>query len=413
MASPTLHLLQRILRLPAVSAAARHVRLTDARTLQDQVELTLIPAPSFNEGMRGARMAELLEEAGAREVRVDAAGNVLGRYDGVGDPAAPPLVVSAHLDTAFPPGTPVELRREGTRLLAPGITDDGRGLAALLALARALRAAEVPLEAPVLLVATVGEEGAGDLRGVKYLFRSGGPAASARGFLSLDGAGLDGLVIRGVGSRRLRITLTGPGGHSWADFGMPNPIHILGDLVGRIGRTVLPDVPRTTCTVARWGGGTGINAIPGSAWIEVDCRSEDPSSLHRLEQEVREGAEEAVRRTMAASAAALPRPALRFEIIGDRPAGSTDPEDPLVRSALAATRAVGGSPVLLSASTDANLAMSLGIPALTMGAGGRAGGAHTLEEWYENATGPEGVLRALYTVLLAAGVPIPAAAPGD
>lgn len=405
--------LQRLRRLPFVEEALRQITSSDQVTLHDQVSLTLIPAPPFSEHQRASRMAELMVEAGLQDVALDPVGNVLGRYSMGADPHEPPLVVSAHLDTAFPPGTPVTVRREGSRIRAPGIADDGRGLAALVALARALRRAEVPVAVPILFVATVGEEGAGDLRGVKELFNPRGAGHGARGFISLDGAGIEGVVIRGVGSRRLRITVSGPGGHSWSDFGTPNPIHILAEAVARLTRFTLPDIPRTTCTVARWGGGTGINAIPEEGWVEVDLRSEDPRSLAELEARVRE----MVRLTLDTSGLAVgdhgERATVEVEVIGDRPAGSTDPDSPLVRAALAATRFLGRVPALLSASTDANLPMSLGIPALTIGAGGRAGGAHTLDEWYDNTGGPEGIQRALLTLLLAVGVPSPAAAPGD
>lgn len=395
----------------------RFVREGDDRTLQDQVELALIPAPPFGEAARAALMERLLAEAGLDSLWRDSAGNVLALLTGGADPEAPPLILAAHLDSAFPPGTPVTLRRDGPRIRVPGITDDARGLAALVALARALRGARVPLGAPILFVATVGEEGSGDLRGAKHLFRPGGEGREAAGFISLDGAGIDGIVVRGVGSRRLRLTIGGPGGHSWSDFGTPNPIHLLGEVVARLNRLPLPGLPRTTCTVARWGGGTGINAIPGEAWIEMDLRSEDPQVLARLEESVLSTAREAVATGQLlsglASGGSSPEIRLAVEVIGDRPGGATDPDTPLVRAALAATRALGGSPSLLSASTDANVPMSLGIPALTMGAGGQAGGAHTLDEWYENEGGPEGILRALYTVLLTVGVMRPAGTPGD
>lgn len=392
----------------------RLVSETDGRTLRDQVDLTLVPAPPFGEGPRAALMAERMEEAGLAGVEMDRIGNVVGRYSG-GAPAGPPLVVSAHLDTAFPPGTPITLSRDGNRLRAPGITDDGRGLAALLAMARVLVLARVPLEKPIVFAATVGEEGSGDLRGVKHLLRGDGPLADAAGFISLDGAGLDALVVRGVGSRRLRIRLAGPGGHSWADFGVPNPIHLLADTVTRLTRTPLPSIPRTTLTVARWGGGTGINAIPEEAWMELDLRSEDPASLAWLEASVHATLRETIATSVALGAVPMEVGALAtgVEIIGDRPAGATDPDTPLVRAALAATRAVGGTPALMAASTDANLPMALGIPALTMGAGGRAGGAHTLGEWYDNHGGPEGIVRGLLTALLATGIPVAAGAPGD
>jgi acetylornithine deacetylase/succinyl-diaminopimelate desuccinylase-like protein len=345
-------------------------------------------------------MHQRMEEVGVEEVEIDAEGNVLGRIPG----SAPgePLVVAAHLDTVFPTGTDVTVRRRGDRLLAPGISDDGRGLAALLALARSL-AHGPELNAPLLLAATVGEEGAGDLRGVRHLFRAGGPARGARAFISLDGAGLGRIVTRGVGSRRRRIVVQGGGGHSWVDFGTANPIHALGRLVAGLNDVDLPSAPPTTLTVARWSGGTSINAIPSEAWIEVEVRSEDPGTLDRLADRVEEQARVWVSRETAAAREGSPPLECRVESIGDRPAGSTPPEAHVVRAAVAATRAVGPDPELTASSTDANLPMSLGIPAVTMGGGGEAGRAHTHEEWYRNRRGPEGVIRALLTVLLLNG----------
>jgi len=392
--------LRALSRTAGVQAAVRLIRETDSRTLQDQVELTLIPAPAFQEEARGKRMAERMREVGLSEVETDAVGNVLGWYRGGASPEALPLLVSAHLDTAFPPDTPIQLRDVHGRLHAPGISDDGRGLAALLALGRSLVSAGLALEAPLLLVATVGEEGVGDLRGVRHLFRSPG-GIRARGFISLDGPGTEALVVQGPGARRLRATLRGPGGHSWSDRGVPNPLHRLGAAVAEISRLVPDDSPHTTLTTARWGGGTGVNAVPAEGWLELDLRSEDPRELSRLEGEVRRILSEAARGRLG------PRRfqplELEVAVIGDRPGGRTPPDSPLVQAAEAATRFLSVTPVRATASTDANLPMQLGIPALAMGAGGRGDGAHTLEEWYSNEGGPEGIIRALYTILLVTG----------
>ena len=245
-------------------------------------------------------------------------------------------------------------------------------------------------------MATVGEEGAGDLRGVRHLFREGGPGRRARGFISLDGVGLDQVIHRGVGSTRLRLRLTGPGGHSWTDWGTPNPIHALGRIVGEVETLPLPSRPRTTATVARVGGGKSINAIPEEAWLEVDLRSEGREELHRLEEAFLTRCH---REWTGKEKGASSPLGLDVEEMGRRPAGATDPREPLVRSALAATRELGVEARLTASSTDANLPMSLGIPAVTLGAGGRAGGIHTLNEWYSNEEGPEGILRALLTLL--------------
>lgn len=392
-AEPDPAMLERARRLlddPRVRAAVEHVRTTDERTLRDQCELTEIPAPPFGEGERAERMAELMVEAGLQGVERDREGNVLGRL--AGEDGGEPLVVSAHLDTVFPPGTDVRVRREGDRLLGPGISDDGRGLAVLLTVARTVTAVGPPLRKPLLFVATVGEEGPGDLRGGRHLFREGGAGRSARGFVSLDGAGSSRVVVGGLGCRRYRIVVRGPGGHSWVDWGRPNPIHALAALVTELTALDLPDDPATTLTVARWSGGTSINAIPREAWIELEVRSEDEAVLDDLDARVRSAA-----RHHAPDGSALD---LAVQPIGRRPAAATPVDEPLVRAAVAATCVLGSEAELSVSSTDANVPMTLGIPAITMGAGGEAGQAHTPEEWYRNVGGPDGVVRVLLTVLL-------------
>lgn len=389
---------RRLLEDPAVRIAVRHVRDTDARTLREQCELTEIPAPPFGEEARARRMAELMADAGLTDVERDREGNVHGWLPGRNDGA--PLIVAAHLDTVFPPGTDVRVRRRDGKLLGPGISDDGRGLAVLLALARGLAAAELGCGGGLRFVATVGEEGPGDLRGVRHLFREGGPGREARGFLSLDGAGRSRIVTGGLGSRRYHVQVEGPGGHSWVDYGTPNPLHALGGLVADLSALALPDDPASSLTVARWSGGTSINAIPGEAWIELEVRSEDDGVLDELGDEVARLAHLHVRRTNHAAPAESGALELAIEPIGTRPAGQTPADVGLVRAAAAATRALGAEPELTVSSTDANLPMTLGIPALTMGAGGTAGQAHTPREWYHNEGGPEGVIRVLVTVLL-------------
>lgn len=386
----------------ALREALAYLSETDDRTLRDQIDLTEVPAPPFGEEARGARMAELLHEAGLARVDTDAEGNVLGWWDGVAD--APPLVMSAHLDTIFPADTDVAVRVEGNVLRAPGISDDGRGLAALLAVARCLASVGPRPARPILFAATVGEEGLGDLRGAKHLFGEQGAAANADGFVSLDGAGLTRLVVGGLGSRRLRVCVRGPGGHSWSDRGTPNPIHALGDAVGDIAALALPVQPASSVTVARWAGGTSVNAIPAEAVLEMDLRSESAEQLERMETAIGQILEEAVRWESDRAEEGGPGLDLAVELIGDRPAGATDTEAPLVQAALSATRSLGVEPELATASTDANVPMALGIPAITLGAGGTAGRVHTLHEWYRNERGPEGPYRALLTALLATGV---------
>ena len=381
----------------------RGVRETDGRTLRDQMEVTAIPAPPFGESERAAWMAERLTAYGARDVRIDSAGNVVGRLAG-SDPGAPPIVVSAHLDTVFSADTDVRPRQEGDRILAPGISDDGRGLAALLTVTRVLaEGGRAHTAAPVIVAATVGEEGLGDLRGVRALFE--GDARGASAFISLDGAGVTRIVTGGVGSLRRRYVVRGPGGHSWVDWGRPNPIEIVGRALAALPRS--DEIPvATTWSVGRVGGGTSINAIPESAWVEVETRAERADDLSRIDARVRAAFERAVEdanRTAVRSGAgpdASTGASLAVEVIGDRPAGSTPPDALLVRAAVAATRALDLPVELSSSSTDANVPMALGVPALTLGAGGEAQGAHTLGEWYRNTLGPEGILRALLTLLI-------------
>ncbi len=360
------------------------------------MEIAEIPAPPFAEDARAAHVESGFRDAGLSRVERDGAGNVLGLLPG--EDSLPPVLLSAHLDTVFPAGTDSSIRLIGNCFTGPSIMDDSRGLAALLAVARSVVLGGARPHHPLLFVGTVGEEGPGDLRGVKHLFGENGAARACHGFISLDGAGLGRIVVRGIGSIRLRFRLTGPGGHSWSDWGEPNPLHLLARGVDALTKLPLPATPRTTLTVARWGGGRSINSIPDEGWIEVDLRSEDGALLADLERRVRRHMQEATQPEGPGSLR------LSVEEIGRRPAGATEAHAPLVVAALAASRVIGTEPLLSSSSTDANIPMSLGIPALTMGAGGEGGRAHTMDEWYRNTRGPEGVVRALLTCLAVAGV---------
>ncbi|MEM7418020.1 MAG: M20/M25/M40 family metallo-hydrolase, partial [Gemmatimonadota bacterium] len=380
---------------PDIEAAAAWIRAHDESTLESQIELSEIPAPPFRETKRGERMLELFRVAGLSDPFVDPVGNVIA--DRPGTSHEPPLIVSAHLDTVFPPETDVSVTRVGDTLRGPGISDDARGLAALLAVARAMVASNVQTRAPVRFVATVGEEGAGDLRGVKHLFGADGDGRTAAGFISLDGAGLDRVVTRALGSRRYRIEVSGPGGHSWVDWGTPNPIHATAQLAAALTELPLSREPKTTLTIARMGGGKSINAIPQNAWIEVDSRSAGNSQLIDLEVRMREAVDRCADKNRDL--------AFAVHVIGERPGGETPVGAPLLRAALDATRRLGREPILALSSTDANIPMSMGIPALTLGCGGEAGMAHTTDEWYRNVDGPDGIVRALYTIAGAARAP--------
>ncbi len=399
----------RLPTLASVEEARRHIRATDAQTLADMVELVQVPAPPFGEAQRGVRMHERFRELGLADVVRDEIGNVLARLPGSGEGngaggRVAPVLVAAHLDTVFPAETPIHVRREHERIHAPGISDNCRGLAALLALARSLLHAGVRPAAPLVFAANVGEEGVGDLRGMKHLFREGSPWREIQAFISVDGTGVRRVVTRGVGSRRLRVTVDGPGGHSWADWGAPNPVNALGLGIAELARLTPPRQPRTVLTVGRIAGGTSVNAIPDTAWLELDLRSEAGEALHDLEAQVRRIFGQGTAEANARRRRGTPALSLSVELIGDRPTGETQPTTALVRAAGAATRAIGETPELVSSSTDANAPMALAIPAIAMGAGGEAGGTHTTEEWYSNEKGPEGIERVLLTILGVTGV---------
>jgi tripeptide aminopeptidase len=383
-----------------VRAARAHIERSDEATLARQATLSAIPAPTGAEAARGARVAELLDEAGLENVTVDEVGNVRGWFVGA-QHAAPPhndgcVVLAAHLDTVFGPELDVSVARRGARLEGPGIADNARGLAALVAIGEALVRARVETRRPVLFAATVGEEGSGDLRGVRHLFGpSDRPTVRPSAFIALDGAGIERIVHRALGARRYHVTYSGPGGHSWAAFGVANPANAVGRAIDRIADTPTHHAPRTSCSVVRLGGGTSLNSIPQTAWFDVDLRSEDARALEKLDWAVqsilREALDEENRHRLPGTTPLT----LDVRRVGDRPSGLTPRTHPLVQTAVAATRAVGHEHQLACASTDANVPIALGVPAVALGAGGRAGDAHLPTEWYENEKGALGIVRAL------------------
>lgn len=393
--------ISRLVAHDRVRAARRYLERTDEWTLAVQAELSGIPAPTGAEGRRAARVAELFGEAGLGDVEIDAAGNVLGAVGDGRDQA--PVVLGAHLDTVFGPEVDVAVERHGRRFEGPGIADNGRGLAALVAIARALVEARVPLRRPIQFAGTVGEEGAGDLRGVRHLFNGAGTERPLA-FVALDGAGLERIVHRALGSRRYRVTYSGPGGHSWAAFGVANPANAVGRAAGLLADLPLAESPRTTCAVVGLGGGTGLNSIPQDAWLDLDLRSEDPAALAQLDETVQLAltrARDDENQQRASGTAPLQ---LDVRRVGDRPSGLLPRTHPLVRAAVAANRALGRDAELTCASTDANVPMALGVPAIALGAGGRAGDAHLPTEWYDNVDGPLGLVRALLVAVAMAGV---------
>ena len=387
---------------PEVRRALALVRMLERRAEAPLVELTQIPAPPFGEAERGRRFAELLRAAGLADVTIDEPGNVIGRRAGTAGPEA--VAVVAHLDTVFPPGTDVTVRRRGDRLYAPGIGDDTRGLVVLLIIAEALERARVRTRADVLFVGSVGEEGLGDLRGVRHLLRPGGPRIDQ--FIAIDGGSDEEVVNQALGSRRYRITVTGPGGHSWGDFGLGNPAHALAraiDYFDRGASGVAGLGTSASYNVGRIGGGTSVNSVPREAWAEVDMRSTDPERLDRLDAVLQSSVARAVDEQNGTRHRGAPLEA-DFELIGDRPSGLVDARDPLVRHALAVTRYLGLQPRLGAASTDANLPIARGIPSVSLGRGGAGGGAHSTDEWWSPRDAHVGTRRALLLLLAAAGV---------
>jgi len=385
-----------LLQTPAVRSAVEFARADEMQAIVDQIRICEVSAPPFQEAKRAQLYAEMFREVGLRNVRIDAEGNVLGERPGAS--ARPHLVMSAHLDTVFPPGTNVRVRRQGYILRGPGIGDDCRGLATLIAVVRALNAGGVTTPGTMTFVGTVGEEGLGDLRGVRRLFNETLKDRIDR-FVSIDGDGL-GITHIAIGSTRFRVTFKGPGGHSFGSFGTVNPIHALGRAVARIGEFQVPNSPRTTFNVGRIGGGTSINAISGEAWMEVDLRSGDASALRTLEKQFRQAVQDAV--TEENTRWHSQSLTVSIDTVGMRPAGRLPATAPIVQAALSVSTALGLPVSFAEGSTDANLPLSLGIPALTIDAGGRAQGTHTPAEVFDATDAWKGTQRAvLLSVVLA------------
>lgn len=384
----------RLLRDPGAARALAAAARFEPWVLEQQAALCEVPAPPFAEEQRAAVYREAFVALGLEQVRIDGAGNVLGVRRG--RQPRPHLVFSAHLDTVFPEGTDVTVRREGTLLKGPGIGDDCRGLAVVLGVVRAMAEAGVQTEGTITFVGTVGEEGLGDLRGVKHLFAEE-LAGTVDHFVSVDGTGL-GIVSGGVGSVRYRATFSGPGGHSYGAFGMANPLHALGRAIATVADLRVPTRPKTTFSVGRVGGGTSVNSIAFEGWMEVDLRSEDADALRALDRQFRDGVTQAV----AAENARWHNPVTvkwSLDVVGNRPAGRTADTSPIVRAAASVTRALGHAVSLTSSSTDANVPMSLGISAITIGGGGAGQGAHSLDEQFDTRMSVDGTRRALLLVM--------------
>ena len=366
---------------------------------QQQIRLTEIPAPEFGEGPRGEALKRLFETSGLK-VQTDKLGDVIGTRPGSDSKSVVLLV--AHLDTVFPADTDVTVKRKGTRLEAPGISDNGAGLAALAGLARALGESRIPTAKTIVLAGNVGEEGEGNLRGIRALVEAYGARLSA--VIAVDGASTDHITTQGIASRRFEVSITGPGGHSWSDFGAPNPITALSRGIVKFSSIHIPDDPRSSYNFGMIEGGTSVNSIPARAAVKIDLRSEEESELNRMETALRDAMQAGLREETSANHASNDSLQVNYRSLGSRPAGKISEDAPLVETIRNVDRYLGNRSRLERSSTDANIPLSQGIPAVALGGGGKGSGSHTLGEWYD-ATGREmGLKRLLLTTLALAGV---------
>lgn len=386
-----------------VAQVLEFLKANSAAATEEQIRITEIAAPPFHEGARAVYMKKLLTASGLR-VEMDAVGNVIGEYAGTSQEI---VMLTAHMDTVFPAGTNVSVKRDGNRLLAPGISDNGTGLAAIVVIARALHEAKIRTKNTILFVADVGEEGEGNLRGIRALVDA--YKKRLKCVIALDGSATEYVTTAALASRRVEIAVSGPGGHSWSDFGLPNPIHAMARGIARFVAARVPESPRTSFNVGEIEGGTSVNSIPSRALMKVDLRSESEAELGKLENFLRESMQSGIDeemftardRGMAGSANLLD---LKITVLGIRPAGELPENSPLLAALLAADTRVGNRSRHERSSTDANIPLSVGVPAISLGAGGRSGGAHTLEEWYEPTNRELGLQRVALTTLALAGL---------
>lgn len=393
---------QELFEQQAIRDAFRFFETHAAEITQEHIDICSIAAPPFGEQERARYLAELFRRDGLIEAGIDDEGNCLALRKGRS--LTPLLAVTAHLDTVFPEGTDFTVKQAAGRLLAPGVSDDGCGLAALIALNRALQLSQIETEGSLLFVGTVGEEGEGNLRGVRHLFTIGKWARQISAFLSLDGAGIERITNTALGSRRYRVHFVGSGGHSWGDFGIANPVHAIGRAISRLISYPAPRDPRTTFNVGRIEGGASVNVIPREATMNVDLRSASGDELRRLDAFFRRAVREAADEENASSRKGGPPLEANLRLIGDRPGGETAANSSIVEIASAATCSLGYVPQLDQASTDSNIPISMGIPAITLGAGGTSGNSHTINEWYDPRGRDLGLKRALLVLLGVVGL---------
>jgi acetylornithine deacetylase/succinyl-diaminopimelate desuccinylase-like protein len=399
--------ISRLAAMPEVQSAVQWFRDQEAEFARWQMELARIPAPPFGEKERADWVGEQFRALGIQQIGKDKIGNVCAfRKGGQGSI----LSISAHLDTVFPANTPLNIRQQGTKLYGPGISDNAAGVTALLAIVAAMENFGLRHEDSLLFIGNVGEEGEGDLRGMRYIFSDSEWKDAIRTSLVLDGAGTDTIVAEALGSRRFEVIVRGPGGHSWSDFGAPNPIVALGRAVHLFSQTRVSSSPKTTFNIGVIRGGTSVNSIPESASMRVDIRSSSPEEIDRLDLELRRAIDQAIQEEGTRSAqvrdASHYRSGLTAEMvpIGNRPGGELNANARVVQIAHAVDDHLGNSAQIQRASTDANIPISLGREAIAIGAGGNGGGAHTLQEWFDPAGRALGLTRILLITLALAGV---------
>jgi len=395
----------RLASLAEVRSAFAWFRAHESRIAEYQMEVARIPAPPFGEAARSAWLADRFREIGLSDVETDEVGNVFAVHPGYGSRY---VALSAHLDTVFPAATPLNIRQQGTRLYGPGVSDNGAGIAAMLAIAHALQAAKIPHALPFVFIGNVGEEGEGDLRGMRQVFATPRWNKAIAYSIVVDGAGSDTVVAEALGSRRFEVIVRGPGGHSWSDFGSPNPIIVLARAIDVFSETPVPSSPKTTFNVGVIRGGTSVNSIPESASMRVDLRSTSMSEIDRLEGALRLALERAVRsENNAAGSHTTRKPhAVQSEVveIGNRPAGELAADARVFKVIRAVDAQLGNAAQVQRASTDANIPLSLGREAIAIGGGGSGGGAHTLQEWFDCNGRDIGLKRILLTMLALAGI---------
>ncbi len=408
--APVQQQVARLAASPEVRSAFNWLRSQEPQFAKWQMEMARIAAPPFGESARGAWLAERFREAGLDDVRTDDVSNVFGVHPGFAPlgPGQRYVSLSAHIDTVFPANTPLNVRQEGSRIYGPGVSDNGAGVTAMLAIAALLHTVRVRHALPFVFIGNVGEEGEGDLRGMRHIFATPRWKDAIAYSLVLDGAGTDSIVAEALGSRRFEVIVRGPGGHSWGDFGLPNPISVLARAIDTFSATPLPTSPKTTFNVGVIRGGTSVNAIPESASMKVDIRSTSMAEMERLEQSLRQALHRAVEDEVMAAEMRSPaqkRPTVTCEVvlIGNRPAGELEPGARILQVVRAVDAQLNNAAQVQRASTDANVPLSLGREAVAMGAGGSGGGAHTLQEWFDCNGRELGLKRILLIMLALAG----------